>query len=552
MDITGVFGRFRPGPPLIAVLAAFGILGCANIEATASAARATATPDPPPMSSTTPSPTPPPYATPGARLVPLNGRPVGTPAMGRPLSDARVAEVLELLIQRDPDRALLEEALDEIVRERDVRFIAPLIELMRAGPMQLAELTPEHVAALRALSGWGHSLSWDRWLEWYGETDLTPPLGFATWKGRLLAHLDARYAAMLADDRSATIPVEQLIWSGLVPDGTEPLDDPAFVEGDSAGARYLDPAEPVFGVFVNGEARAFPLRIMDVHEIANGTIGGIPVTLAYCTLTGSSVLFDRRAPDGRTYSFSTSGLIYESNRMMYDRETGSLWNPLTGRPVLGAPVDEAGSGTGPWLDPHPVVTARWGDWLARHPDTLVLDADTGSGHRYSLGFPYLDYFSSGNTMFPVSQRDDRQLTKAWVYGMLVGGTPRAFPLRTVLREQVVNDRVGDQEVVLVGEGSGRGIRVTGEMPSYGEVRYFAGGAIRAYARPEGVTFEPGPDALTVIDEAGRAWAVEEDGLISPEGEVAPRLFGQLTYWFGWRFAHPTTSVYDSLQPAPAP
>lgn len=553
MSITNVL-RFRAGwASLFVSVAALTLLGCANLEATASAARAiTATP-PPPAPSATPSPTPrAPYAATSARTVPLNGRPLGTPQMGRPLADERVAEILDLLLERDPDPALLDEAFAEITLARDVRFIAPLIELMRAGPMQLAELTQEHIDALRALSGWSLSLSWDRWFEWYGETALIAPPGFATWKGQLLSHLDDRYGEMLNDGRAATIRVEQIVWGGAMPDTTEPLDDPAVVRGDSDAARYLDPSEPVFGVYVNGEARAYPLRIMDAHELANDSIGGVPVTLAYCTLTGSSVLYDRRAPDGNTYSFSTSGLIYESNRLMYDRETESLWNPLTGRPVVGVVVEAAGPGDAPWLDAYPVVTTRWGDWLARHPDTLVLDEDTGRGRGYAPGYPHLEYFASGNTAFPVSLRDDRQLTKAWVYGLLVDGASKAFPLRTILREQVVNDRVADREVVLVGEGTGRGIRVTGEMPSYGEVRYFAGGAIRAYARPDGVTFTPGPDALTVVDQEGRPWAVEEDALVSPSGEVAPRLFGQLTYWFGWLSAHPTTGLYDPPQPTSGP
>ena len=553
MSITDVL-RARPAwVPLVVSLVALTLLGCANIEATASAARAASATPTPPTPTATPSPTAPaPYATTSARTVPLNGRPVGTPQMGRPLSDERVAEILALLLEREPDPGLLDEAFAEITLARDVRFIAPLIELMRAGPMQLAELTQAHIDTLRALSGWSPSLSWDRWFEWYGGTTLEPPPGFATWKGQLLAHLDARYGEMLNDARPAEIRVEQIIWGGAMPDATSPLDDPVFVAGNSDTARYLDPTEPVFGVFVNGEARAYPLRIMDAHEIVNDTIAGLPVLLAYCTLTGSSALYDRRAPDGGTYSFSTSGLIYESNRLMYDRETESLWNPLTGRPIVGALVDAAGPGAAPWLDAFPVVTTRWGDWLARHPDTLVLDDDTGRGRGYAPGFPHLEYFASGNTAFPVSLRDPRQLTKAWVYGLLLDGTPKAFPLRTVLGEQVVNDRVADREVVLVGEGTGRGIRVTGEMPSYGEMRYFAGGAIRAYERPEGVTFAPGPDALSVIDQDGRAWTVDEDGLVSPDGEVAPRLYGQLTYWFGWLSAHPTTGLYGPPQPTSTP
>ena len=472
--------------------------------------------------------------------------------MGQALPDARVAEVMALLLDRDPDDVLLQAALDEVVANRDVRFIAPLVELMRAGPMQLGELSQAHIDALEQLTGWNYSQSWDRWVEWYGRADLTPPPGFATWQGALLSRLDERYGEYLSDAKPTVIDLAELVWAGVLPDGTAPLDDPPFVAGGSLRATYLDPDEPVFGVVVNGEAHAYPLRIMDVHQIANHEIDGVPVTLGYCAMTGSAVLFDRRAPDGATYSFSSSGLVYQSNQLMYDRETSSLWSPLLGRPLVGPLVDAAAGTAGPWLDVWPVVTARWGEWVARHPDTKVLAAETGASRSYLLGFPHLEYFTSGDTAFPVSYSDDRQLTKAWVYGVEIDGRSTAYPLRTVFAEGVVNDRVAGQDLVLVGDGRGRGIRVDGELPMYGEVRYFAGGAIRAYERPAGLTFMRGFAAGTVLDQEGRAWQVTEEGLVSPEGEVAPRLFGQLLYWFAWQAFHADTDVYDPMRPTAGP
>ena len=554
MVITYVLRRVRAvwlvSTCLLAVTAS-ALVGCANLEATVSAARETATPTPAvtplPLSSPTPAPTPV-----GARLLPLTARPPQTPAMGRALPDERVAEVMALLLERHPDETLLQEALDEVVANRDVRFIAPLVELMRAGPMQLGELSQAHIDALETLTGWAYSQSWDRWVEWYGRADLSPPPGFASWKGELLSRLDERYGEFLSVSKPTAIDLAELVWSGLLPDGTLPLDDPPFVAARSRGAAYLDSDEPVFGVVVNGEPYAYPLRIMDVHQIANHQIGGVPVTLGYSPMTGSAVLFDRRAADGETYSFSSSGLVYQSDQLMYDRETWSLWSPLLGRPLVGPLVDAASGTHGPWLDVWPVVTARWGEWVARHPDTQVLAAHTGASRSYLLGFPHLEYFSSGDTAFPVSRTDDRQLTKAWVYGIDVDGTTKAYPLRTVFSEGVVNDRMGEVDVVLVGEGRGRGIRVEGELPMYGEVRYFAGGTIRAYERPDGESFSRGFNTGTVLDGRGRTWQVTEDGLVSPDGEVAPRVFGQLLYWFAWQAFHPDTDVYETMLPTAGP
>jgi hypothetical protein len=93
----------------------------------------------------------------------------------------------------------------------------------------------------------------------------------------------------------------------------------------------------VFGVAIGGQARAYPLRIVNWHEMVNDTIAGVPVSLAYCTLCGAAILFDARAPGRDTpFTFGSSGLLYRSNKLMYDRQTGSLWNQFTGRPVLGA------------------------------------------------------------------------------------------------------------------------------------------------------------------------------------------------------------------------
>lgn len=553
MGITLVMGCHRRHRlALVTSMLAVTLLACTNLEATVTAARATPTVPPTPVTTPAASPTPDLTRYSSTRIVPLTGGAPGTPVMGTPLPDDRVAEILALMLQREPDLALMQAALDEIVDAGDVRFIAPLVELMRAGPMQLAELNEGHVDALATLSGWRHSQSWDRWSEWYAGTDLVAPPGFATWKGTMLSRLDARYAEFLNDDRPSAIRVEELIWSGTNPDDRVPLDAPRFVAAASPEAAYLQPGEPVFGVSVNGEVRAYPLRIMDVHEIANDVVGGVPVTLAYCPLTGSSALYDRRAPNGQTYSFSSSGLVHRSNRLMYDRETGSLWSPLTGRPVIGDLVTAAQGTSGPWLDRYPIVTARWEDWHAMHPDTLVLSQDTGLGTGYAPGFPHLEYFSSGDAAYPVASDDARQLTKAWVYGVHLEGVSKAYPVRTVFREGVVNDRINDTSLVVVGDGQGRGIRVTGEMPGYGEVRYFVGGTVRAYQRPAGVAFAPGPSSESVVDQHGGAWRVTEEALISPTGEVAPRIVGQLSYWLGWREFYPHTTVYDPPVPTAVP
>src|SRR6185369_7988742 len=132
----------------------------------------------------------------------------------------------------------------------------------------------------------------------------------------------------------------------------------------------LSGSERVFGVSVKGEARAYPLRILDWHEMVNDVVGGEPVTLSYCTLCGSGVLYATRGADGSARTFGTSGLLYRSNKLMVDRQTRTLWSNLTGEAVLGPLA--AGPGGPARLALLPVVVTTWQEWRARHPATTVL------------------------------------------------------------------------------------------------------------------------------------------------------------------------------------
>ena len=158
----------------------------------------------------------------------------------------------------------------------------------------------------------------------------------------------------------------------MAKDGIPALTNPKQVAPEQA--TYLTDDELVFGVEIDGDARAYPLRILDWHEMLNDVVGGVPVTLAYCTLCGSGILYDTRVP-GRAepFVFGSSGFVYRSNKLMYDQATHSLWNQFTGRPVVG-PL----TGSGIELKVLPVTLASWRDWLARS------SGDHGALARYRL------------------------------------------------------------------------------------------------------------------------------------------------------------------------
>ena len=193
------------------------------------------------------------------------------------------------------------------------------------------------------------------------------------------------------------------------------------------------------------------------------------------------------------------------------------------------------------LDLLPVVLTSWAEWREQHPDTVVVDIETGYQRPYSQGAAYGDYFSSEETMFPVWQRSNLLETKAQIYALTIEGIPAAYPIDILASEQVVNDTVGETAVVLVSQ---RGVvDVAGESRRAGPVTYRAGSEVRAYARGQH-TFIPGATTDTVIDDAGRIWRVTEEALLGPDGEEVPRINGHLAYWFGWFSFFPNTLLYE--------
>ncbi|MCB8977496.1 MAG: DUF3179 domain-containing protein [Ardenticatenaceae bacterium] len=437
-------------------------------------------------------------------------------------------------------------ALAQILEAGDPRFIAVLIELLRGRQIGLVQY-PDLVQigeSLDALSGQSWGIDWAKWITWYGGTDLTPPPGFTSWKGQLLAQIDPTFGQFLQDSQPSNVRVEEIQWGGVVVDGIPALNNPHMLP--AADADYMEPWEPIFGIALNGDARAYPLRILDWHEMANDVIGGVPVSLAYCTLCGAAIAYDGRSTDldgnAVTHTFGSSGFLFRSNKLMFDRTTMTLWNQLTGEPVLG---ELAASDIR--LKLLPVVLTTWADWQAEHPDTVVVDINTGYNRIYLPGAAYGDYFASDERlfrdglMFPVWQQSDRLFNKDHVYALRLDETPKAYAVTDLLAEQVVNDVVGETAVALI--AAGEIVEVNGTSQRTGPVTYTSGAEIRAFARGEH-TFAPSSDDFVVLDENGRPWQVTEEALIGPDGATLARINGHLAYWFGWYAFYPKTELYE--------
>ena len=236
--------------------------------------------------------------------------------------------------------------------------------------------------------------------------------------------------------------------------------------------------------------------------------------------------------DGQPTTFGTSGLLYRSNKLMYDRKTNSLWRSLTGEPVIGdlARRDDLK------LDFFPVSLTTWAEWLAEYPDTAVLSNDTGTyPDRFyqpetNSRSIYYDYRVGAETMFPIWNRDLRLDPKEEVMALSSDGVYKAYPVMTLRKLRVVNDVVGDREIVIVASGASSDVRV--------------------FER-DGRTFsidsssDEGALPRSLLDDDGTLWRLENDTFVNSvdETQVLRRVPSNVSFWFGWYAFHPDTELF---------
>jgi Protein of unknown function (DUF3179) len=411
-------------------------------------------------------------------------------------------------------------AAKRLIEARDPALVPGLVDAYFFMPRNQRA---EALSVLEALTGERPGDRYHDWVELVGRREnLVPKPGYLPFKAELLARIDPRYRAILYDGAPARIRLEEVVFGGVPVEGIPALDQPPHVA--AAAARYLDDSERVFGVSVRGAARAYPLRILDWHEMVNDVVGGEPVTLSYCTLCGSGVLYSTRAPSGTVYTFGTSGLLYRSNKLMIDRQTQSLWLNLTGEPAVGRLAGEPVR-----LPVLPVVVTTWQEWRTRHPATTVLALDREMERRW--GFSYLPGAADrrrAGVSFPVWLHSGALEPHAEIFAVRLGDRAKAYPLRRALAERVINDRLAGEPLVVVADAES--------------------GAVRAYRRG-GRSFAPGSRPGEVVDAEGRRWSAGEDSL-SPQGPgpaVPPleRLPGHQAFWFAWYSLFPRSELYGA-------
>ena len=394
-------------------------------------------------------------------------------------------------------------AINALIRRGEPDVTASLILALRYRREDAAALS----AALTVITG-HQAVGWFDWMLWQeAHPEIKPHPSFVDLKLDILRRIDPEFLRFFpdADTRDTMkIRLEEVTWGGVRVDGIPSLDNPPLIDADEAD--YLRGDDLVFGVAINGDARAYPLRIMGWHEMFNEVIGGVPVALAYCTLCGAGILFETQVEAREPFVFGSSGFLYRSNKLMFDRQTDSLWNQFTGRPVSGPLVD-----SGIELTIRPVTITRWDKWRAANPDTRVLSLQTGYRRDYGSGVVYRDYFASSDLMFPARVDQTLFRQKDYVFGIRDVAAAKAWPLRVFEGGAVINDAVGLRDIVLIGDAATR--------------------TVRAYER-QGRQFAPADEdgSLTASDGT---WRIEEEALFGPGGASLARVPGHVSYWFAW-------------------
>ncbi len=321
---------------------------------------------------------------------------------------------------------------------------------------------------------------------------------------------------MVTNGLKHIVPLDKIKSGGPPKDGIPSIDNPKFAPVSES--QFVPDTTFVIGLDINGEKRAYPLFIMVWHEIVNDIVGGVPVAVTYCPLCFTNQVFER-VIDGKEVEFGTSGKLYNSNLVMYDRLTDSYWSQALGVAITGEL-------TGYELKRIPFDVISWADWKTLHPDTLVLTTETGHIRSYGVD-PYGDYYTDPRILFPVEHEDDRMHPKELILGFHESDVYKAYKQDDVESAIVINDIFNNKPMMLVSLFSGDS---------------------RAFDRTVNdkvLTFDF-VDNVIIDLESKSKW--NYDGVAtsgSMEGIQLVRLPFNPGFWFEWVAFHPDTEVYES-------
>ncbi|MDA2924242.1 DUF3179 domain-containing protein [Acidobacteria bacterium AH-259-L09] len=347
-----------------------------------------------------------------------------------------------------------------------------------------------------------------------------------------LSSSDWKSAWPNTDFSKRIIDLSSLESGGPPRDGIPPIDHPRFVSVEEA-SQWMADREPVIVLELNGDVHAYPLQIMVWHEIVNDTVGGVPVSVTFCPLCYSAIAFDRRVK-GKVYDFGTSGLLRHSDLVMYDRQTESLWQQLSGEAIVGQMV-------GHTLEMIPAALIGFGRFKSEHANGKVLSKETGYRRAYGRN-PYAGYDDIRKTPFlyrgplPKKVKPMEHLVT-----VMINGEPVAYPFSSLKKRPVVNDKVGGLPIVVFYEKTMR--------TALGREKIKGGKAVGA-----GAVFERRVDGRTLsftkkremfMDlETGSVWNMFGVATSGPlKGKRLKRIVSGDFFAFAWMAFRPHTRIY---------
>lgn len=242
---------------------------------------------------------------------------------------------------------------------------------------------------------------------------------------------------MVTDGTKHSVPLNEILGGGPPKDGIPSIDQPKFFSIAEAG-KFLKDTDPGIALSIDGVDRFYPFQILVWHEIVNDTINGKRVLVTYCPLCLSGIVFDP-VVNGERVEFGTSGKLWNSNLVMYDRKTESLWSQILGEAIVGEM-------TGTQLKVLPSDMVRYGNFKELNPNGAVLSRDTGTTRFYGQD-PYGDYYTTPGTYFPVGKKDDRLNDKDFILGIVVNSKAKAYWPEAVKKASEVEDRFEGKTII---------------------------------------------------------------------------------------------------------
>jgi len=336
------------------------------------------------------------------------------------------------------------------------------------------------------------------------------------------------------DVEKRSIDLNELIGGGPGKDGIPSIDNPRFVSQDEA-ANWIDPKEPVISIEINGEARAYPIQVLIWHEIANDELAGVPVAATFCPLCYSAIVFDRRL-DGDVYEFGVSGMLRNSDLIMYDRSTESLWQQFSGEALVGEL-------TGKELRIIPSQLISFEQFRQTYPDAEVLSKNTGHRRNYGEN-PYAGYDDINNSPFLMDddQISDKLPPMEKVVGVRSNDQQIGYPYSITKDAGVLHDEIDGEPIVIFHLD---GMASALDKSSIGQSRDDgATGVFSPMVDGDKLTFEF-EDGKIIDKETGSTWNISGKATAgSMEGtQLETKLYGDY-FAFAWLVFYPETEVFE--------